>query len=234
MSKGRNLELVSLKLVDSVQCLLIYIGGQWSVAVGGGILLAVAERPLQELLNLGLGAVLVDQQESEASDRLAILRRCVRIHLAEVRRQLDSRSGRRRRLDGRLHERARRVLNGGVRDLILVGVGQLDVTDRARRLLDQGRYTRNAFARHTSGPLHRLAFADRTVPIRADLAQIGGEDVGGSGTIGTVHWDDRNARQLYAGIKGSYRGVIPILDLAGKDVGNNRAGQLQAVRHALD
>src|SRR3546814_1168243 len=63
--------------------------------------------------------------------------------------------------------------------LVLQRIGQLDVADRAFDLLHVRRHALVALAADAVGPLHRLAFADRVLPRRADLGQVVGEVEGG-------------------------------------------------------
>jgi hypothetical protein len=62
-------------------------------------------------------------------------------------------------------------------------VGQFDVADRALDLLHVGSDAFIALATDAVRPLHRGAFADLALPLRADLGQVVGEVEGGARTV---------------------------------------------------
>ena len=136
--------------------------GQRRVAELGGELLAVGQRPLHEVhhdLRLRLVLrVLVEEEPGERRDRIDALARRVGDRDAEVRRACLPRPRPRPRVtDSRLgaHELAGHVLDRAVGDLVLERVDQLDVADRAGRLLDEPGDALVALAADADRPVDR-------------------------------------------------------------------------------
>ena len=80
--------------------------------------------------------------------------------------------------------------------LVLLGVGVLDVADRAVEALHVGGDALVALAADAGRPFHRGAVADLLFPLGADLGQIVGEDERGARAVGAVHhrrWPGRAA-----------------------------------------
>src|SRR5690606_14537069 len=111
--------------------------------------------------------------------------------------------------------------------LVLLGVGVFDVADRVLQLADVGGDAFVALAALAHGPLDRLAFADRGLPLGRDLGQVIGPAEGGARAVGAVDHHDIAVRQAEARVQGGDRRVVPLLDLAQVDVGQQGAGQAQ-------
>ena len=114
--------------------------------------------------------------------------------------------------------------------LVLLGVGVFDVTDRARQTLHEGRNALVALTAETDGPLYGRAFADLLFPVSADLGQVVAENEGRTGTIGTTNHADVLFRKLDVGVQFGDRLVVPLEDLAHVDVGQNGTRQFQLAR----
>src|SRR5258706_1490986 len=162
----------------------------------GGHALAVLEGPLEELEHfsrrIGLLLLRVDQDERGASDGPGLVAGLVGEHDPHARGRLPvGASG--RGLEGvvvRGDELARLVLHLAVRELALLRVRVLDVTDGAVDLLHVGRHAFVALAADARGPLHRRALSHRALEFGAHLGEIVRPDEGRTGPIGAV--DDRN------------------------------------------
>ena len=64
-----------------------------------------------------------------------------------------------------------------------------------------------------------------------DLAQIVGEDEGRPRAVGAMDEGDVGGWQRDAGVEFHERRIVPLLDLAEHDVGEQRAGELQRLGH---
>ncbi len=90
---------------------------------------------------------------------------------------------------------AGRVLDLRDGHLVLRGVDQLDVAEGAGRLLDLAGDAFIALGAEAGGPFDGGIGADLGLPVRADLAQVIGEDVGGAAAIGAMDDDDVGVRE---------------------------------------
>src|SRR4051794_559878 len=137
---------VALEAVRRLLGLRQDLGGQLRVLELAKQALSLAQAVVHELLHglgralglAGLAHVLVDDHERLRGDRVGLRVRRVDDRDAEVRGDVDSLAGRGRRLERRLHELTRLVLHGGRREVVLQGVGLLDVADGALLLLHGG------------------------------------------------------------------------------------------------
>src|SRR5690606_221324 len=87
-----------------------------------------------------------------------------------------------------------------------------------------------ALAADTGRPLHRSAFADLFLPLRADLGQVVDEIEGGTGTVGTVDDGDLPRRQLEASVERGDPWIVPLPYLAQEYVGEQGTVELQRAR----
>jgi hypothetical protein len=101
------------------------------------------------------------------------------------------------------------VLQLGVGDVVLLGIGELDVTDRVGDLLDGCRDALIALAALAYRPVDRGADAERSLPRRRHLGQIGGEDAGRARRIGAVDRRDRRVRQLHVLVQPHDLRIVP-------------------------
>ena len=106
-----------------------------------------------------------------------------------------------------------------MRHLVLLGVGVLDVADGALDALHEGGHAFIALAAHAHDHVHRGAFADGALPLRADLGQVVGEDEGSAGAVSTAYGENGVLGQLDARVQAGDRRVIPALDLAEENFG---------------
>src|SRR5690606_23361050 len=127
----------------------------------------------------------------------------------------------------RLDKLAVLVLQLGPRQVVLLGIGVLDVADGGAKLANIGCNTFVALAALASGPLDRLAFAHGVFPLRRNLGQVVGPAESRARTVGTVNNDDVGVGQVQVGVHFFDGGIVPLLDLGQEDVGQNRAGKLQ-------
>ena len=85
-----------------------------------------------------------------------------------------------------------------------------------------------ALAAHAVRPVDRRVGADLAGPFRVHLAEIVGEVEGGARTIGAMHGQDRGGWQVQLRVQRLDSRIIPLGDLAQKDL-----GQRLAVQHHL-
>ncbi len=110
----------------------------------------------------------------------------------------------------------------GAGKLVVLGVGVLDVADRASHPGDAGGDPFVAARADADRPIHGRDRPDLGAPLRAHLGQIIGEDEGRAGAVGAMHDGNSLRRQLDVWIEPSQRGVVPRLDLAEEDLGQGR------------
>ena len=122
------------------------------------------------------------------------------------------------------------VLDQGVGELVLLGVGVFDIADRVRDLLDRGRDAFIALAADADGPLHRGVVADLRLPLGRDLGEIVGEDEGRARAVRAIDRVDVGVGQLQVAVQRNDLGVVPLLDLAHVDAGENVARELELAR----
>ena len=119
--------------------------------------------------------------------------------------------------------------------LVLLGVGVLDVTDGIRQALHKGRHAFIALTASTDRPVDGRAFTDLGFPLGVHLGQVVGEDEGRAGTVGAANRSDGRVGQRHAGVQRQDRRVVPLGDLAQKDIAEHRASQSNLTwRDALD
>src|SRR5262249_3934714 len=80
----------------------------------------------------------------------------------------------------------------------------------------------------SNGPVHGLSVTDRRLPICADLAQIVREDERRARSVRSVSDVDSAVRKSCSGIESADLLIVPIRNLAEKDVGNEWAGEVQS------
>ena len=131
------------------------------------------------------------------------------------------------RRDRRLHGLAGLVDHGGVGQLVLLGIGVFDVTDRILGLADIAGDAFVALGANASRPFDRGAGTDLGFPVGADLREIVGEVEGGARTVGAANDGDGVGRQLQLRIELGDRRIIPFGDLAEIDVGQRFAVEHQ-------
>src|ERR1700689_1915273 len=88
---------------------------------------------------------------------------------------------------GRLHGLAGLVDQRSKGQLVLLGVGVFDVTDRVLGLADIAGDALIALGADAGGPFDRGAGADLGLPVGADLGKIVGEIERGARTVGAVN-----------------------------------------------
>ena len=92
-----------------------------------------------------------------------------------------------------------------------------------------------ALAPDAGWPGDRGALADLLFPLRADLRQVIDPIEGRARSIGAVHHCDREVRELHPWIEGGHRGVVPLLDFAQIDVGEQWPAETKlSGLHTLD
>src|SRR4029079_7389990 len=110
-------------------------------------------------------------------------------------------------------------------------VGIFDIADRVGDLLHIASDALVALAADTDRPVDRVAFARPGLPRGADLPQIVGEIEAGARAVGTMDHRDIRIGKLNASVDRANRRVVPLLDLAGINIGKQRAGKLQLAGH---
>ncbi len=99
----------------------------------------------------------------------------------------------------RLHEVSRRVLNFSVRNVVLHGINQFDVSDRVRRLFHESSHAFIALAAQTRRPIHgSCRITHFFLPILAYLRQKIGPDVGSAASLRPVNHNDIGVRKFHA------------------------------------
>src|SRR5205807_1680441 len=167
------------------------------------------------------------QDEARTCDRPTRLPRLVGKDLIKTRRVLPVGG---RGLEGvvvRLHELALLVFHRGVAHLVFLGIRVLDVADRALDPLHVRSDALIALAAHAFRPGDRGAGANLLFPFGADLGKVIGPDEGRARAVRAAHHGDRIGRQLEARIQVGNRLVVPVLDLAEEDVGQNRTREFK-------
>src|SRR5699024_9731760 len=145
-----------------------------------------------------------------------VFTRCVGDHQVEVGGAGPVRGGgggREARFAG-LDPVAGRVLQRGVGHIVLQGVGQFDIADRAVDLLHVRSRAFVALAADALGPLQLGAFTDPALPLRVHLGQVVAEVEGGAGAIGAVDDADFGGRQVDVGVEPGDCRIIPGGDIA--------------------
>src|SRR5437899_1543356 len=84
----------------------------------------------------------------------------------------------------------------GSSELTLLGIGVLDIADRALGAGDGGGDAFVAAGADANGPIDRGDRSDSGLPDRAHFGEVVGEGEGRAGTIGAMHHDNRLRRQL--------------------------------------
>src|SRR4029077_19898609 len=96
---------------------------------------------------------------------------------------------------------------------------------------DLSGHTFVALPAQTDRPLYRRSLPYLRLPLFADFGEVVGEDVGGPAAVGTVDHDDRLIRKIYARINLGDGGIVPVADLAEKDVRQNIWRKLDFARY---
>src|SRR5690606_30097490 len=102
--------------------------------------------------------------------------------------------------------------------IVLLGVSVLYVADGILELANICGNTFVALATLTGGPFYSLAFTDLFFPGGRNLGQIVGPSERGARTIRAMNDDDRSTRQIQVGVHGLDGLVVPLGDLAHKDI----------------
>src|SRR4029079_6463988 len=102
----------------------------------------------------------------------------------------------------------------GVGQVVLLGEGVLDVTDRVLGLLDVVGNAFVALGAATDRPLDGLLGTDILFPLGAHGRQVVGEVVGRAGAVGTMNDGDAFRRELHLAVELGDRRIIPLGDLA--------------------
>ena len=110
----------------------------------------------------------------------------------------------------------------GVGQLVLLGIGILDIADRALGLDHVVGHAFVALGADADRPLDRGVGTDLILPSGAHLVQVVGEVEGGARSVGAVHDGDRLGRKLRLRIELLDRLIIPFGDLAEEDLGERR------------
>src|SRR6266851_318649 len=213
---------------------------QRSVVQCCGFSLAVIEHPAEEVgESLGLcrvGRVGWDQQPGEAGDRIGGGSGRVGDGDAVVggHRLRRGGCGCGDAVGGCLEELAGCVAHGTVGHLVLGRVDQLDVAEGEGGLANHAGDAFISLLADTRGPLDGGVLSYLAAPVRADLREVVGEDVGGAASVGAIDGQDRMVWQADAGIVLSDAGVVPLGDLAEVDVGDDVAGEIEVLADARE
>ena len=210
--------------------LLRHILRELGVAEVLGHVLAVTLAPVDELddlfgeaLVLQVTQILVDEEVGEAADRVGVVARG--IHDGDLEAGGEDLEGGGGggidALDGGANVLASLVNLGGIGEFFAGGIGELDVTDGADGAFDRGGDAGVALAADSDGPLDGGGVADVVSPRLRDLAEVIGEDEGGAGAIGAMDDDDGPGGEVDAGIEGLDLGIVPLLDVAEVDAGDD-------------
>src|ERR687886_401229 len=186
------------------------------------------------LLHPGLAHVLPDEQERDGADRVRV--RALRVDRAEAQvvRRARVRAGGGGRLERRLDVLAVGVLDRGGGELVLQGVGLLDVADRALGLLHAAGDAVIALRAGAGRPLDLLVDARAALPGRRVVGEELREVLRRARRVRAVAHRDVVARQLHAGVLARDLRVVPLLDLAEEDVGRGLAVELEALLDAVE
>ena len=196
-----------------------------------GVLLAVSDQPVEEIDHRGalrlVPLIFVQHQPAVAADRGTV--RTWRVDDRELARRgagelLGGRGGTRR--TGQ-HEATVLVLEPCLGHVRLQHIGELDIPDGARGLLDGGRHGSVSGCPLTSRPGYRLALSDLARPLGAHRGQVVGKDVGRAASVRTVHDPDVLVGKADATVVSRERAVVPFLDLSQEDAGNRVRRQLE-------
>src|SRR6202012_1733749 len=103
----------------------------------------------------------------------------------------------------------------------------LNITEGVRRLTNHSGNALVALLADACWPLDRSALADLAVPVGAHLREIVGEDERRTASIRTIHRQNRLVRQADAGVVLRDAAVVPLVDLAEVDVGDDVAREVQ-------
>src|SRR6266568_4310673 len=225
--------------VDRVGDLGADVLRQRNVALAGDRVLAggaggVAEEALQRRQ---LGRVIAGRAHDLVGHQDIRVRVRVGVGVVELQRQVLAGAGDlrladevRRVLRGQLDELAGRVADRGVRNGLLGGEGQLEVTDAAGGLLDVLGDQRAALV--TLAARSRPLLVRAVGPVRLGLVgQVVGEVEAGAGAVRPVERLDALAGQCDTGVVLGDGRVVPVGDLAGEDLGQCARRQVQ-VGHA--
>src|SRR5271154_1518617 len=119
------------------------------------------------------------------------------------------------------------LCNGKV---ILLGVGQFHITDRAGGLAKLPGDTFAALAAESEGPGYAVALADLGLPFRADSGEVSSEGIGGSTTLGAMDDNNRLRGKLHSRVVLHEEWVVPGFHIAEKDSGESFGGKLEGLR----
>ncbi len=123
----------------------------------------------------------------------------------------------------------------GVGDLGLHDVGIFDIADRTGRAANQGGDAVVALAGNAGRPFDGVVGADRVLPAVGSDRQVRGEQEGRARAVRTVNNGDRQGRDVEARVPLGDGRVVPHGDVAGEDIGQDGARQLQLTgRNARD
>src|SRR5581483_2418211 len=118
-----------------------------------------------------------NQEPREAGDRISIFAGSVRDRDAEVRRHFGRGCGcSGHAIERRLDKSAGGITNDSVRDFVLDGIDQFDVSDRTGELANQSSDALVPFASHTNGPFDGSVASYLAFPLGADLRKVIGPD----------------------------------------------------------
>ena len=103
--------------------------------------------------------------------------------------------------------------------MIVYGVDELHVSDRALHLANHSGDALVTLAAQTHGPLHRGAFADLVFPVGTYFGKVVGKDVSCATSVGTMDNNDGLIGQVDTGICLGESGIIPRCNLAQENIG---------------
>src|SRR5579883_148699 len=153
----------------------------------------------QSLLFDGVCDLLRYQEPRIRSNRIGVFGRWVRDRDPEVLRNVLHRVRRRRcTLQTSIDEVARGIPHLSVQHFVLLGVSELDISQRVRLLLDRARNSLVALSAQSHRPVYRSSPADFGFPLFADLGKVIHPAVRCTAAIGAMDDNDIAGRQLNA------------------------------------
>src|SRR5690606_16196580 len=112
--------------------------------------------------------------------------------------------------------------------VVLLGVSVFNIADGVLQLTYVSGNAFVTFTTLTCGPFYGFAFTNLLFPLGGNFRQVVGPAKRGAGTVGAVHHNDGSVWQVQVGVERGDGLVIPLVDLAQEDVGDEFAGQLQS------